>query len=123
MVLTGHTAAGHPIFHFEEDKPKMAFDPEQHEIDPKTGYMVDKETGHPVGLVSNPPVAAPVDTVWPKWIKPHDGHLVRKGDHVSTPHFPTFHVQRGTGEVTVLVKTEEEEAFALSDPLNPVKND
>ena len=73
---------------------------------------------------------------YPKWVKPHDSHIVRKKiidgqtqagftanhlvvggegpEHVSTPAFPQCHVNRETGEVTVLVKDEDEEKVALA---------
>lgn len=102
----------------------MAFDSKTHEIDPRTGFQVDKETGHLVGLMSKPhqPVAA--DAEWPKWIVPHASHVVRTAtgdapDHVSTPAFPEFHVNRATGEVTVLVHDAEDEARALATLVTP----
>ena len=98
----------------------MAFDHENHTIDPATGFQVDKTTGHKIGLENRPAEKVPyVD--FPKWIECHLGHIVRKRDgegpeHVSTPAFPECHVDRVTGKVTVLVKDEEEEKLALADP-------
>ena len=97
----------------------MAFDPENHEIDPKSGFMVHKETGHPIGLVP-PPLHSPKDIEWPKWVKVHDSHILRKEiegapDHVSVPAFPDFHVNRENGEVTVLVHDEDQEKVATSE--------
>lgn len=81
---------------------------------------------------------------YPKWVKPHDSHIVRKKldpihrglgssgghviasadgpDHVSTPAFAQYHVDRLTGAVSVLVNDAEEEAKALAEfvaPKNP----
>lgn len=95
----------------------MAFDPENHEIDPQSGFMVHKETGHPIGLVP-PPLHSPRNIEWPKWVKVHEDHILRKqeGDaplHVSVPLFPEFHVNRQNGEVTVLVHDEDQEKLAV----------
>lgn len=53
---------------------------------------------------------------FPKYVVPHGAHIVRQNDHVSTPNFPVFHVNRADNVVTVLVRNEDEEAFALADP-------
>jgi hypothetical protein len=95
----------------------MAFDPENHEIDPRSGFMVHKDTGHPIGLVP-PPLHSPKDIEWPKWVKVHESHVLRKEvsgapPHVSVPLFPEFHVNRESGEVTVLVHDEDQEKKAL----------
>ncbi len=59
-------------------------------------------------------------TEWPKWVVPHESHVVRKKadgapDHVSVTDFEDFHVDRVTGEVTVLVKDEEDERRASTE--------
>lgn len=69
----------------------MAFDPEKHELDPD----------------------------WPKWVEPHESQIVRKSspgapDHISTPNWPEFHVDRVSGTVSVLVSNKDEEKRALS---------
>ena len=97
----------------------MAFDHENHIIDPATGFQIHKETGHRIGVDPAPPRPVHADTDWPKWVKPHDNHIHRHGDHLSTPHFPSHHVNRDGGDVMVLVHTPEEEAAALADPLAP----
>lgn len=51
---------------------------------------------------------------YPKWVTPHDRHLVRHGDHISAPSFPELNVGRSDNVVTVLVRDAEQEAFALS---------
>lgn len=91
-----------------------AFDPKLHEIDPVTGYQVHQDTGHPVGLIARMP-AAPVnaDPAWPAWVVPHESHIVRKKtegapDHVSTPGWEQYHVDRVSGQVTVLAMNEDE---------------
>src|ERR1700731_5195908 len=97
----------------------MAFDPENHEIDPRSGFMVHKDTGHPIGLVP-PPLHSPKDIEWPKWVKVHDSHILRKKvdgapDHVSVPAYPDYHVDRLTGDVSVLVHDEDQEKIATSE--------
>jgi len=97
----------------------MAFDPENHEIDPHSGFMVHKDTGHPIGLVP-PPLQSPKDIEWPKWVKVHDSHILRKKvegvpDHVSVPAYPEYHVDRLTGDVSVLVHDEDQEKIATAE--------
>src|SRR5580692_8483133 len=97
----------------------MAFDPENHEIDPQSGFMVHKDTGHPIGLVP-PPLHSPHDIEWPKWVKVHDSHILRKKvdgapDHVSVPAYPEYHVDRLTGDVSVLVHDEDQEKVATAE--------
>lgn len=106
----------------------MAFDHENHTIDPVTGFQIHKETGHRIGVDPAPPGPVHNDADWPKWVKPHDGHVHRQrhGDgpeHVSAPHFPHHHVNRASGEVTVLVHTPDEEAVALADPHAPKEHE
>lgn len=96
----------------------MAYDPNQHEIHPQTGFIVDKETGHPVGLAPAPHRRVNHDDEWPKWVKPHESHVVVRRhegapDHVSAPGWEEVHVGRD-GVVTVLVRNEDEEAKALA---------
>lgn len=99
----------------------MALDPEKHEIDPATGFAVDKESGQLIGVTQAPVKRLTDEVDWPKWVIPHPGHVVRKQvdgapDQVNTPAFPEHHVDRVSGGVTVLVATPEQEAVALSDP-------
>ncbi len=102
-----------------------AFDPELHEIDPISGFQVDKKTGHKVGLETAPhkaPEGASSD--WPRWVKVHASHVTRRkmGDapeHVSVAAFPQHHVDRATGEVTVLVNDEAEAAKAEAEYVAP----
>lgn len=96
----------------------MAID-ERHEIDTATGFVVDKKTGIPIGLMSQPHLPVSLETDFPKWVIPDASHIVRKQvdgapDHVSTPGFAEFHINRLDGVVTVLVKDAEEEAKALA---------
>lgn len=56
---------------------------------------------------------------FPKWVTPDESHIVRQKvegapDHVSTPGWPEYHVNRVDGSVTVLVKDADEEARALA---------
>jgi hypothetical protein len=94
----------------------MAFDPDHHSIDVNTGYQIHKHTGHRIGQDPMPHARVTDETEWPKWVTPHPDHVVRQGDHVSTPHFEHVHVGRHDGAVTVMVHNAEEEARALSDP-------
>lgn len=99
----------------------MAFDPERHELDPITGFAIDKQTGARLGLDPLPHVSTHADPEYPKWVEAHESHLERKGDVVSTPAFPHFHVNRVGGAVTVLVNDAEEEAKATSPVAAPEK--
>jgi hypothetical protein len=93
----------------------MAFEPERHEIDPRTGFIVDRETGHPTGLVPKPVLRVSDDHEWPKWVLPHASHIVRDAfGNVAVPSFPEFYIRRHDGEVTVLVHDADEEAMAFS---------
>ena len=71
---------------------------------------------------------------WPKWVVPHESHVVRKKvdgapDHVSVTDFEESHVNRVDGSVTVLVKDEADEQRATSarpepeaeEPIEPVE--
>jgi hypothetical protein len=96
----------------------MAFDPKLHEIHPASGFMVDKESGHPVGLVPPPVPKSALDPEFPKWIEPHESHIEKTGGHISVPLFP-FHVQRGSNVVTVMVKDADEEKQAIEAKTEP----
>lgn len=105
----------------------MAIDQNQHVSDVDTGFIVDKDSGHLVGIEQAPVVPSPVDQAFPKWVKAEDSQVFRKQvpgypDVISTPNFADYHVNRDTGEVTVLVTNEDEESIATSaykkpDPL------
>ena len=81
---------------------------------------------------------------FPKWVVPHASHIVRQTaqpgesrpgtensllsagdapDHISTPAWTEFSVNRVTGEVMVLVQDAEEEAKALAEHVAPEKKD
>ena len=98
----------------------MAFDQDKHALHPVTGYQIDKETGRMIGLESAP-ISAPVEIGdYPKWVAVHESHIVRKQmegapDHVSVPSWPEFHVNRLSGQVTVLVMNEDEEKEAMAN--------
>ncbi len=99
----------------------MAFDHENHTIHPVTGFQIDKNTGHHIGMHQAPIGRVSDETEWPKWVTPHDNHIVSQSApggpaHVSTPRFEHFHVNRVDGSVTVMVNNAEEEARALADP-------
>lgn len=62
------------------------------------------------------------DAEWPRWVAPHESHVLRKTAegapaHVSVPDWPEFHVDR-EGNVTVLVQNEDEEARALAEKVD-----
>jgi hypothetical protein len=106
----------------------VAFDPNIHDFHPHSGLMRHKETGRLVGIEHHPPhdvvdLPKPADPEWPKWVTPHESHVVRtkRGDHkhIATPRFAEHHVHRDTSEVTVLVHSPEEEDMARG-PLSPV---
>jgi hypothetical protein len=98
-------------------------DPVNHVIDPVTGFAIHKDDGHIIGLEQ---ATAPVTVgkEWPKWVVAHDSQVVRKEVEgypvaVSTPGFADSHVNRGNGEVTVLVNNEDEEKRALGEYQKP----
>jgi hypothetical protein len=95
----------------------MAFDPAIHDEHPDTGLHIDKRTGFPAGLAPLPIVRVNHDDEYPKWVVPHPGHVGRhpQHDYVHTPQWQ-HHINRATGEVTVLVHNAEDEAIALVDP-------
>lgn len=96
----------------------MAIDPDRHEVDPKTGFVVDKETKQVIGLT--PAESKPVshETDFPAWVVPHESHVVRlkrdDGEHITTPEWAEHFVNRVDGVVTVLVHNAGEEARALA---------
>jgi hypothetical protein len=95
------------------------FDQENHTIDPVTGFVIHKDDGHLIGIEQVPsPVVRGVE--WPKWVVPHDSQIQRKKtegfpDHVSTPGFADYNVNRVNGEVMVLVADEDEEKVATGE--------
>src|ERR1035437_9619079 len=95
------------------------FDQENHTIDPVTGFVIHKDDGHLIGIEQVPaPVVRGVE--WPKWVVPHDSQIQRKKtegapDHVSTPGFADYNVNRVNGEVMVLVANEDEEKVATGE--------
>jgi hypothetical protein len=98
-----------------------------HTIDPATGMLIDKETGHHIGIEQKP-----FDKVefseWPKWVVVHADHIVKKvvegvGEHISVPAWPIFHVNRETKEVTVLVRDEDDAKKATSAAHASVEHD
>lgn len=102
----------------------MAIDPDKHVIEPTTGFAIDKDTGHIVGLMQAPAARIVGDHEYPAWVVPHESQIVRKQvdgapDHISTPGFAEFHVNRANGEITVLVQDAEDEERALSDAAAP----
>lgn len=102
-----------------------AFDPAVHEIDPSTGFQIDKATGLESGIHAIPPGKPESDDRdWPQWIPVHESHVLVKKmdgapDHVSVPAFPDYHVNRIDGSVTVLVHDEDEAKIASSAPQAP----
>ncbi len=115
----------------------MAFEPEQHELHP-SGFMIDKEDGHPLGIVQAPIAKHPDNGAdYPKWVKAHESHLIRKqvgeASHVAAPMFAQLYVDR-EGAVSVVVDSAEEEAMAMAPkveetaptgpaPIAPIAND
>lgn len=63
---------------------------------------------------------------YPKWVKVHDSHIVRRHvdgfpDHIIAPDFADTHVNRVDGVVTVLVADEDEEKRAVGARVDPEK--
>jgi hypothetical protein len=101
----------------------MAFDQDKHGFD-QHGFQIDKASGHRIGLDPAPAARVSPDKEYPKWVTPHPSHIVRKEtpdapEHVSTPQFPQFHIDRLTKAVTVLVADAKEEAKALAELVVP----
>lgn len=99
----------------------MAFDPEIHAFDKKSGFILDKRTGALAGHQPIPLPAVPAGVEFPKWVPVHESHVVRKmvqgaPDHIAVPAWPEFHVDRVSGMVTVLVADAGSEARAMSAP-------
>lgn len=95
-------------------------DQDNHIIDPVTGFAKHAETGHLIGIEQAPAARVHRDIEWPKWIVPHESHIIRKKvdgapDAVSTPAWSQCHVNRVDGAVTVLVANEDEEKAATSE--------
>jgi hypothetical protein len=102
----------------------MAFDQENHTLDPDTGYAIDKDTGRRIGIDPAPHLPVNRDPDWPKWVVAHDSHIQRRKvegvpDVVSTPGWPDSHVNRVDGSVTVLVRNEDEEKLAMGAAPEP----
>lgn len=97
----------------------MAFDPENHAIDPVTGYHIHKEDGRRVGIDPAPFKRVTDETEYPKWIEPHPGHIKHHAIHgyPTAPEWGEMHMGRD-GVVKVVVSNADEEARALADP-NP----
>ena len=98
----------------------MAFNHEEHELDPVTGFQRHKDTKHLIGIEQAPSIPSPVGDEWPKWVVPHANHVVSQGVSVSTPHFTQHHKNRHDGVVSVLVHTAEEEELALAERPVPI---
>ena len=96
----------------------MAFDHKEHFIDPASGFMKHKETGHMIGLEPAPAKRVNDETEYPKWVKVHEGHVKHHALHgyVTTPSWGEPHVDRATNEIKVLVQNEDEEVRAMSAP-------
>lgn len=102
----------------------MALTKENHIIDTETGFAVDPATGHPIGLVAAPHARVTPDEEWPQWVQPHASQVMRREEpgapvHISVPAFPTFHVNRTDGKVTVLVHNEDEAKLAAAEYKEP----
>jgi hypothetical protein len=87
----------------------MAFDPDNHVHDPRTGMLRHAETGHLIGIETPPHKNLDV-TEWPAWVEPHDSHVERRDDVVAVPGWE-WHVTRD-GRVTVLCLDAEVAARA-----------
>lgn len=80
----------------------------------------DPELGHLVGIEQAPPKAAAL-AEYPKWVRPHESHVVHDPqDRPIVPGFD-FHVDRA-GVVTVLVRDEGHEAEAVAEKKAPAED-
>jgi hypothetical protein len=100
----------------------MAYNSAEHRIDPKSGFIVDKKSGHPIGLVADPKLGqipnAGAD--YPSWVRAHDSWIVRlEGRPPVTPMLGHCHVDRNTGEVTVMVADEDAAKRAMGEMPKP----
>lgn len=90
----------------------MAYDASIHEFDPKTGYMVHKDSGDIAGVEPHVPPKTEREE-YPKWVLAHESHVVGE----LAPEWRSFK-PRG-GEVMILVDNEEEETAATSEKAKP----
>ena len=49
---------------------------------------------------------------FPKWVNPHESHLVKKDGQITVPKFETWHRNRVNGHIDVLVNDAAGEALA-----------
>ena len=57
---------------------------------------------------------------FPKWVNPHESHLVKKDGQITVPKFETWHRNRVNGHIDVLVNDAAGEALALAPlAMNP----
>lgn len=98
----------------------MAYDADNHEHDPVTGFLRHRQTGHLVGIEQAPAPVADVPTDYPKWVEPHVSHIARQGEHIAVPGHE-WHIERGTNKVTVLVGDDEAERFVTTE--KPARRD
>lgn len=93
----------------------MAFDPNEHVIDPASGFQRHKVTGHMIGIEQAPAKRVSDETEYPKWVTAHLSHVKRDAfGNISTPAF-TENFQTRFGDVHVLVNNEDEEVKAMSE--------
>jgi hypothetical protein len=83
------------------------------EIDPVTGFQIDKETGHFVGIVPAP-IKSGIVTEYPKWIEPHISHVDLTGDgrHIVGDHENDWD---RWGNHKILVHDEDDELKMTSE--------
>jgi hypothetical protein len=99
----------------------VVFNPEKHILDPRTGFIVDKEHGYPVGIVSEPHKRVDAGIEYPKWVVVHDSHVTRDGEKPPVAQkWVGQHINPRNGEITVLAENAEAEAYAKKD-LNAVE--
>lgn len=67
------------------------------------------------GLVQAEPQPTSTDTEWPKWVVPHESHIVTDAHGHQVPQgFDDSHWDRVSRKFSVLVKNKEEEDRALA---------
>jgi hypothetical protein len=113
----------------------MAYDKDLHEVNPNTGFLVHKDTGHMIGIEEAPVRVAEPNQEWPQWVTPHESHVVRRVDPNDKDADPTkapvtvvqgfrdWHVNRNDGSVSVLVDNEDDAKRAAGERTDNANKD
>ena len=93
----------------------MAYDPKQHFIDERTGFVRDKATGARLGI-DQIPVEGSLGDEFPKWVVPHESHVKRLPHGAIVEKWPNFHVERD-GSVKVLAADADDEKELIAEAI------